>query len=279
MLAVDYGGTNLRIADVEGGSATNRQSMPSPKDPYELVEKLGRLLEGVNYTVGMSVAGLIDSKSGHFINLTSQGIVDFHFSETMFKKFGIRTILIHDCKAAALAEMSFGSAMSLKNFIYLTISTGVGGAFVLDGKVVNGANGLAGEIGHMSLVPDKLPCNCGKMGCWNVVASGLYFSNQGLSAPEVFEAARRGESEALKHTGWVAKWNGVGMANIINAFDPEAVIVGGSFIKSWDVLWPTISLHLKENLCLKRDPGEIVKVSGLGDDGCLIGAAINAGLP
>lgn len=276
MLTVNYGGTNLRIADVEGGTVTNRQTIPSPKGPLELVEILGQILKGVTYTVGMSVAGLIDPKSGHFINLTSQQIVDFPFSETMIQKFGVKTRLIHDCKAAALAEMNFGEAKGLKNFIYLSISTGVGGAFVLDGKVVNGAKGLAGEVGHMSLVPDKFPCNCGRMGCWNVVASGLYFSSQGLSAPDVFQAARLGDDEALKHIEWVGKWNGVGIANLINAFDPEAVIVGGSFTKSWDVLWPEISPHLRKNLCLPREPDEIVKISSLGDDGCLMGAAINA---
>ncbi|MBP7732583.1 MAG: ROK family protein [Caldisericia bacterium] len=275
MLAVDFGGTNLRIADVSGRSVRNKQMFPSPQNGEELIDILGRYLAGVDYTVGISVAGLIDPETGHFIHLSSQKISDFPFSQVMLKKHGIKTKLINDCKAGALAQMYYGSAIGLKNFVYLTFSTGIGAGVVIDGKILMGANGLAGEVGHMSLIPNEFPCNCGRMGCWNVVSSGLYFSNKGLDAAKVFESARNGDPEAHKHVEWIARWNGIGVANVINAFDPEAVVIGGSLTKSWDVFAPKMFEHIKENLCLSRDPGTIIRLAGLGDDGCMIGAWLN----
>lgn len=275
MLAVDFGGTNLRIADVSGRSVRNKQMLPSPQNGEELIDILGRYLVGIEYTVGISVAGLINPDTGHFIHLSSQKISDFPFSQIMLERYGIKTKLINDCKAGALAQMYYGSAIGLKNFVYLTFSTGIGAGIVIDGKILMGANGLAGEVGHMSLIPDKFPCNCGRMGCWNVIGSGLYFSNQGLNAAQVFESARNGDPKALEHVEWVARWNGVGVANVINAFDPEAVIIGGSLTKSWDVFSPSMFKHIKENLCLSRDPGTIIRLAGLGDDGCMIGAWLN----
>lgn len=277
MLAVDFGGTNLRIADVSGRTIRNKRVFPSPRDGNELVEMLGNLLQGVEYTVGVSVAGLVNTLTGHFIHLSSQMISDFPFSKIMFERFGIKTKLINDCKAGALAQMYYGSAIGLRNFVYLTFSTGIGAGIVIDGRILMGENGLAGEVGHMSLIPDKFPCNCGKMGCWNVIGSGLYFANQGLDAAVVFDSARNGEKAALKHVEWVARWNGVGTANVINAFDPEAVIIGGSFTKSWDLFSPSMFRHIKQNLCLVREPESIIRLAGLGDDGCMIGAWLNAG--
>lgn len=277
MLAVDFGGTNLRIADVSGRNIRNKRILPSPRNADELVDILGQFLAGVEYTVGISVAGLINPDTGHFIHLSSQKISDFPFSQVMLEKHGVKTKLINDCKAGALAQMYYGSAIGLKNFIYLTFSTGIGAGVVIDGKILMGANGLAGEVGHMSLIPDKFPCNCGRMGCWNVVGSGLYFSNKGLDAAKVFEEARNGDPEAQEHVEWIARWNGVGVANVINAFDPETVVIGGSLTKSWDVFAPKMLEHVKENLCLSRNPGTIVRLAGLGDDGCMIGAWLNAG--
>ena len=275
MLAVDFGGTNLRIADVSGRSVRNKQIFPSPKNGDELVDTLGRLLAGVEYVVGISVAGLINPDTGHFIHLSSQKISDFPFSQIMFEKYGVKTKLINDCKAGALSQMYYGSAIGLKNFVYLTFSTGIGAGVVIDGKILMGANGLAGEVGHMSLIPDRFPCNCGRMGCWNVVGSGLYFTNQGLDAVAVFESARNNDPKAIEHVEWIARWNGIGVANVINAFDPEAVIIGGSLTKSWDAFAPKMFKHVKENICLKRDPSTIIRLASLGDDGCMIGAWLN----
>jgi glucokinase len=277
MLTVDFGGTNLRIADVTGASVRNKKVFPSPRNGTELVDTLGNLLEGVEYTVGISVAGLINPETGHFIHLSSQQISDFPFSKIMREKYGVKTKLINDCKAGALAQMYYGSAIGLKDFIYLTFSTGIGAGIVVGGKMLMGANGLAGEVGHMSLIPDRFPCNCGKMGCWNVIGSGLYFTNQGLDPATVFGQARNGDPEALEHVEWVARWNGVGVANVINAFDPEAVVIGGSFTKSWDVFAPKMMVHVAKNLCLPRDPEKIIRLAKLGDDGCMIGAWLNAG--
>lgn len=277
MLAVDFGGTNLRIADVSGRNIRNKRILPSPRNVEELVDILGQFLTGVEYTVGISVAGLINPDTGHFIHLSSQKISDFPFSQVMLKKYGVKTKLINDCKAGAIAQMYYGSAIGLKNFVYLTFSTGIGAGVVIDGKVLMGANGLAGEVGHMSLVPDKFPCNCGRMGCWNVVGSGLYFTNKGLDAAKVFDSARNGDPESQEHVEWIARWNGVGVANVINAFDPEVVVIGGSLTKSWDVFASKMFEHVKKNLCLSRDPETIIRLAGLSDDGCMIGAWLNAG--
>jgi glucokinase len=156
----------------------------------------------------------------------------------------------NDATAAAFAEWSSGAARGARHMMMITLGTGIGGGFVVDGRIFRGANGFAGEVGHMIVVAGGVQCPCGKQGCWERYASGsaLRDLSGGEDGAVVAARASRGESEAVRVMNTFANWVAIGLANLVNAFDPDVIVLGGGVVESAAVFLPSVHVRLKEHL-------------------------------
>jgi len=202
----------------------------------------GRRLTGV----GVSAAGLVD-RDGERVRFAAhlpwrdapvRDRLEARFAdETSGGSTGggaPRVVLENDANCAAHAELAAGALRGASSALLITVGTGIGGAIVLDGRVVRGANGMAGEFGHVQVVPDGLACECGLRGCWEQYCSGRALERvmrvalgSHLDGREVEGLARDGDPVAREAFASVGTWLGVGIAGLVSSFDPELVVVGG----------------------------------------------------
>ena len=165
--------------------------------------------------------------------------------DVLARRLGLPVVVDNDANAAAHAETRFGAARGKSHAVCVTLGTGIGGAVVVDGRVMRGAHGLAGEFGHMQVVPDGRLCECGQVGCWEQYCSGKALARavaeagagpRPASGPDITRAAAAGEPWALAAFDEVGRWLGVGLAGLVSAFDPEVVVVGGGLSDAGDLL-------------------------------------------
>jgi glucokinase len=152
-------------------------------------------------------------------------------------------LLDNDANCAAHAELVAGALRGARTAVLITVGTGIGGAVVFEGRVHRGANGLAGEFGHVQVVPDGLACECGLRGCWEQYCSGRALERvmrvalgSHLDGREVAALARDGNPVAREAFATVGTWLGVGIAGLVSAYDPEVVVVGGGVSAVGDLL-------------------------------------------
>ena len=213
----------------------------------------------------------------------------------------IPVVVDNDANASADAEMLLGAGVGRRDVLCLTLGTGIGGALVHDGVVVRGAHGLAGEFGHMQVVPDGRRCECGNRGCWEQYSSGSALVREarelvtgrspasttlrslvgddaaGLTGPLVTEAARAGDRSAVELLAEVGEWLGTGIAGLCAALDPELVIVGGGVSEAGDLLLDPARRVLARKLPGRgyRPEPAIVRAA-LGAEAAMIGAGLLA---
>ncbi len=202
------------------------------------------------FGIGLGVPGLVDHSTGTLLFAPNLGWNHVPLRE-MWKRFNVPVIVENEANAAALGERMLGVAKQVDNFIYLSAGVGLGGGIVIDGKLYGGVGGYAGEIGHMTLAPDGPQCNCGNRGCWEtligptaIIERVQQAASEGrtpilMSLPEVsgnikslrmkhvLEAAERGEPVVLHVLDDVGRYLGIGMASLLNAFNPSLVVLGG----------------------------------------------------
>lgn len=209
-----------------------------------------------------------------------------------------KAFLINDANAAALGEMEYGVAKGCRNFIYITISTGIGGGIIIDGELYTGATGMAGEVGHIVVEPDGIPCNCGGVGCWELYASGSAIARRArekiqqgrktrllkiaggdldkIDALLIKKAAEQGDALARKLVAETARYLGIGLGSLINIFNPELIVFGGGLSKMGDALLePAIREAGRRSY---QDAYKAVKfaLAELGDNSGVLGAAVYA---
>ncbi|OGP60602.1 MAG: hypothetical protein A2V65_02500, partial [Deltaproteobacteria bacterium RBG_13_49_15] len=248
--------------------------------------------------VGVGAPGLSNPEQGIlFTSPNLPGWQNVPLMDILGKEFGKKTFLINDANAAALGELYFGAAKGARNFIYITISTGIGGGFVIGGKLYTGARGIAGEVGHMTIDDDGPLCRCGNRGCWETLASGTALARAAkqrmkegvrtslledvdeidkVTAEVIYKAAQAGDNlagELIAQTGY---YIGVGMANLINLFNPELIVIGGGLSHMGNKL-----LEPAYQVAGERAFGEAYKsvrfaLAELGRNSGVIGAAMFA---
>lgn len=249
--------------------------------------------------IGLGAPGISNPETG--IVYRSPNLPDWHgvpLQDIVAKRLGKKVFLINDANAAALGEMEYGAARGCRNFIYITISTGIGGGIIIDGNLYTGANSMAGEIGHMTIEPDGLPCNCGGSGCWELYASGSAIARRArediqsgkktrllelsggdlnkIDAPLIEKAAKQKDALARKLIAETARYLGIGFGSIINIFNPDMIIIGGGLSKMGDLL---LKPAIKE--AGKRSYHDIFKTvrfvtAELGDNSGILGTAVYA---
>jgi glucokinase-like ROK family protein len=244
--------------------------------------------------IGVGIPGLVDIQCGTLIfapNLKWRHVPLRHMWN---QRFDLPVFIENDANAAALGEYYFGVAREVKNFIYVNAGIGLGGGIMLDGKLFRGHRGYAGEIGHMMIEPNGLPCACGRRGCWETVVSPRAILRQiqatlqhgatslirdlaqddidNITFDQVVVAAEAGDAIALNALYSVAKWLGIGIANLVNVFNPEMVVLGGTLTRA-SKLWEPVLTATVQELALKQ-PLETFKLimSAHGADACVVGA-------
>jgi len=305
--AVDLGGTNLRAANIDReGSILERikVSTPDTDEPNEIVSAIASaVIECANQAeqrgeeiqaVSVVVPGSVQTDTGVIVNAPNiQAIVGFDLGQALSAELHRPILLENDANAAAVGEMWQGAGRGCQTIICLTLGTGVGSGIILDGKLWRGTDGTGGEIGHTSVAPfDGVKCKCGSVGCLEVYASataivrmtraGLPDHPQSilnttpevdLSAKEVARAANEGDAFAVEVFRKMGMYLGIAMANIVNIFNPEVIIVGGGVSESFDLFAPRARDEIRKRAFpVPAQRCQVVKAE-CGDDAGLLGAA------
>lgn len=252
-LSLDFGGTKLAagLVDLENGLLLASAQIPTPPDAadsFQAVLALAGSLVSVNDHldgVGVSFGGLVEP-GGRSVRRSHHvpGWDNFPLAERLEAHFGVPAQVANDADAAALGEYHFGAGRGAGSLLYLTVSSGIGAGIVLDGKLLPGAHALAGEMGHMCLLPDGPLCPCGRRGCLEALASGRSIarrmselcphdpSGQPWTAQSVAQAAASGDPTAQAVWSEAMRWLGIGIANAANLLDPGRVVVGGGLSRA-----------------------------------------------
>lgn len=271
---VDIGGTKIATALVDGsGTLVERREEPtSPRDGFDRAVARIRAMLGPVDGVAIGSTGPIDRRSGVY------GKVDLlpgWEGRDLRAAFDVPVVIENDADCAALGEASAGAGRGVARFVYVTVSTGIGGGIVLDGTIYRGAGGAHPEIGHHVIEASGAPCSCGARGCWEVLASGPALAaaagRDGLDAEAVCLAAERGEEWARAAVARAGFYLGVGLANVMNAYAPQAIALGGGVMKSRHLFLDRIREVVGRCVTLVP-PAEIVSAA-LGADAVLHGAA------
>lgn len=300
-IALDLGGTQIRAAlvDREGKVLERRAvSTAAAAGPAVVADQLADAARAVAAGVlpdalagvGISSPGPLDAANGRIIWApTLAGFHDIPITALLAERLALPARLENDGIAAALGEWRYGAGRGLENLVYVTVSTGIGGGVIADGRVLRGRLGMAGHVGHMTIAPDGDVCSCGNRGCWEAYASGTAFTrrarlravaaatclgvgNNEIDARAVFEAARAGDALALALVTEEADLLGIGIANLLHLYSPEIVILGGGMANGFDMLHPGIAARVEASAMPSFRDVPVVKAE-LGDNSGLIGAA------
>ncbi len=217
--------------------------------------------------IGIGVAGAIDTKKGKIIVSPNIHALDnYSLASKINQKLKVPVFIENDANVALLGEAWLGNGRKYQNWIMLTLGTGVGGGAIIDGKVLRGRDGFAAEFGHITIYPDGNPCGCGNKGCLETYASATALVNyatkvlhnnknssaykksavEGISSKFIYDEAKNGDklcNEIIKEVG---KNLGIGVANLINIFNPEAVIFAGGLSRAIDLLLPEIKNEVEK---------------------------------
>lgn len=304
-VGIDIGGTNLVAGVVDSsGKVIDVERRPTTGHDVRLVED----------TIVELVGGFARRDDVAAIGIGAAGFVDSARSVVMFsphldwrreplrarvaERVRLPVIIDNDANTAALAESRFGAGVGERYVLCVTLGTGIGGALVIDNRVYRGANGMAGEFGHIQMVRDGHRCECGNRGCWEQYASGnalireareLVSANSPvahhlrdlvggdvsrLSGSQISQAARDGDPLSIELLGDVGEWLGVGLAGMAAAFDPGCIIVGGGVSAAGDLLLdPTRRAFARALVGRGHRTEPPVLAAVLGPDAGFIGAA------
>lgn len=302
-VGVDVGGTKVLAGVVdEGGrvTSTTRRTTPGRRVDARIVEDVlteavleaaaGRPLAGV----GVAAAGFVDAAGERVRFAPHLPWLDEPVRTRLEQRWGVPVRLENDASAAAYGELVLGAARGIDHVVFVALGTGLGGGVVIGGRLHRGHNGMAGEFGHMQVVPDGRACECGASGCWEQYCSGRALERaaraalggspsmleelcggnpQQLTGSMVTEAAAAGDLVARAAFAEVGAWLGTGIANLVAAFDPACVVVGGGVSEAGDRLLEPARVALERALVggSHREVPAIVPAA-LGTAAGLVGA-------
>lgn len=305
-IGIDIGGTNTDIGLVRAdGCVVARKNLPTGKYfdaavyVADICLKIKELMaeQHVNAIDGVGIAapmgnyytGCIDNAT----NLNFKGVTDLN--ALFHKHMDVPVTVSNDANAAAYGELVYGGARGMKNFITFTLGTGVGSGIVIDGKLVHGKTGNAGELGHAILIPGGRLCGCKRQGCLETYTSATgirrtalemleqhpeydgvlsKIDKNELTSKQVGDAAKAGDPLALRIFEMTGEWLGIALANAVAFSGPEAIFLMGGPVKAGEVLMDPVRRSFQKNLCFVYDGSVEVKVSELPDnDAAILGAA------
>jgi glucokinase len=297
-IAVDLGGTQLRVALVSrDGNVHQRSAEPSLSNAgprvvvAQIVDLVARTCAGTERSeiigAGVSSPGPLDSFQGMTLGIpTMLGFEAFPLREALSGALAMPVTLDNDGICAAVGEWRHGAGRGLANLVYVTVSTGIGGGVIAGGQVLRGRRGMAGHVGHMSIVADGEPCACGGRGCFEAYASGTAFTARARAmarqhpgefpasadSQSIFAAAAAGSELARELVRQEARLLGQGFVNLLHLFSPEILVMGGGLSNQFGQLHPGIVEHLRATAMPAFRDVPVARAT-LGGDSGIIGAA------
>jgi glucokinase len=295
VLAVDLGGTNLRMAAVSRDGEVfshARTSSRKTATPKEFLAAIGRLadecrasIDRDNLVIGMGVGVPANfSDDGVLTHVTNlPALTGMNLRDQLSSIFGLPVKLENDATAAAIGEGWLGVSRDVSNSILVTLGTGVGGGIIINNQPIRGIDGTAGKIGHICVEPDGHPCGCGSRGCIEQYASAtaiVRMANEtGLelsAARKVYAAAMHGDDKAARVFDKLGFYLGIMLAGLVNTLNPEMIVIGGGAASGWDAFIKPLTAELKYRAF--TEPANRAKIvrSQLGDNAGILGAARSA---
>ncbi|MBT9151105.1 MAG: Glucokinase [candidate division WS2 bacterium] len=302
-LGIDLGGTKIKGILMKADGLIVYQYSTSTGNNldnlFEVIEKLIQESKNLSLnicSIGVGCAGLIDHKNGITIESANLPFLKrFPLRDTVYKFAGIPTTIDNDVKMGAIGEMFYGEGKGIKDFVFLTLGTGIGGAIIINGKVYRGISNHSGEIGHLNLQTSGPDCGCGKQGCYETLASGPAIVNYVLYGIQmkrdtmilekvagniskinpslIAELAEKGDRLCLEALTESARYTGKVLSYLINILNPEKIIIGGGISEVKNILFPIIRETAQlYSLVVPFENCTIIK-SGLGTESGVIGAA------
>ncbi|MEW4370953.1 ROK family glucokinase [Paenibacillus kandeliae] len=304
-VGVDLGGTAIKVGICnQEGELLHTYEGPTEKEKGtetvidNIVKYVRYIVEQSPYEwehvvgVGAGVAGFTDLRSGVILLAPNIGFRDVPIRAILEDRLGKTIRIDNDANVAALGEAWSGAGKGVMDCVCYTLGTGVGGGIIINGKIYQGFSGLAGEIGHISVVPDleAIQCGCGKVGCLETVSSATGIirmaveavergdrtslsSIEKLTAKDIFDAAKEGDEVSVRIINRAAFYLGKSMAAIAATLNPERFIVGGGVSKAGDILFNQIREVFAELTPEPLQKGVEIIPAKLGNDAGIVGAA------
>jgi glucokinase len=284
IIGLDLGGTKIAAAAATpAGRIVSEIIVPTEagkgheqviKNIIKAIDTLARSKKSQVGCIGIGVPGPIDFKTGVVIDPPNlPGWKKVNLKKILQKRFKVPVQVDNDANCAALGEALFGAGKKAKDFLYITVSTGIGGGIIINRQIYRGVNGSAGEFGHMIIDPRGYKCGCGNRGDLEAMASGTSIKTRsGEDAMAIHIRAQQGDKKALKVIEETGKYLGIGIANLVNIFNPEMVVVGGGLSNLGEMLLKPARQEFKKH-ALKL-PAKSVKIvrAELRDKSGLYGA-------
>ncbi len=305
-IGIDLGGTQIRavLASADGTVLARYRLRTAPGEGRDAV--LQRLVQAANAVVaqaggarpqgvGLASAGLVDVRAGTVLFAANLGWSDVPVRRLLEERLRLPVVVANDARAAALGEWRFGAGRGASDLVYITVGTGIGGGIVSAGRLLLGARGLAGEIGHVTVEPDGAPCACGGRGCLEALASGPAIARAALARIEagqastipellagdlgqltaqvVAHAALAGDELAKTVVHQAARYIGIALANLVHTLEPQIILIGGGVAQTGDLLFDAVRAAVRERTIAGLHEGVRIQPAALGDDAGALGAA------
>ncbi|WP_026700293.1 ROK family glucokinase [Salibacterium aidingense] len=308
VLGIDVGGTSVKLAVfTEQGKLVEKWSIPTNTD-----NNGEHVLEDISHSVkdiwnkknielrdvkgaGIGVPGFVDMKRGTIDFAVNIGWKDYPVASVLSEQLGIPVVVDNDANLAAAGEYWRGAATDAEDVLLLTLGTGVGGGVIVKGDILHGTSGMAGEIGHVTMVPNGgASCNCGKTGCLETVASATgmvrlaekavenhtesmlykkWTGSDDLTAKDIFDCAAEEDETARKVIDTAMSYLGMAAANAANVLNPEKIVIGGGVSAAGEALLQPLRYYYAKHALPKVERHSTFAIAKLGNDAGIAGAA------
>lgn len=304
-IGVDIGGTKVAAGLVsETGEILRRERRPTPStDPAAVAAVVASVVADLRAesdvsAVGVGAAGFIDADRSTVLFAPNLAWRQEPLRDSLSSLIGLPVVVENDANAMAWAEYRFGAGVGVSSLVALTVGTGIGAGLVLDGHLYRGAFGMAGEPGHLRVVPDGLPCGCGNRGCWEMYASGSALMREArdlihsgsphaaalsdacggepdrLRGIDITALAEQGDAAAGELLADLGRWVGEGAASVAAILDPELIVLGGGVSEAGELLLEPARAAFRRQLTGRgHRPEARFALATLGNSAGIIGAA------
>ncbi|MBD8071351.1 ROK family glucokinase [Bacillus sp. PS06] len=305
LVGIDLGGTTIKMAFInQYGEFITKWEIDTNKETIvvDIAKAIDIKLDELKETkaklagIGMGAPGPVNMETGLIYEAVNLGWKDYQLKSHLELETGLPAVIDNDANIAALGEMWKGAGDGSKDLICVTLGTGVGGGIISNGEVVHGVNGAGGEIGHITAIPEGgSPCNCGKTGCLETVASAtgisrlavqalkdsteesrlrdLFEQNGQMTSKMVFDALAENDPIAKDVVDQVAFHLGFALANLANGLNPEKIVIGGGVSKAGEDLLNPVREQFKRFVFPRVGAGATFTIAQLGNDAGVIGGA------